>query len=218
MKRFNANLLVMTAVLLLVGGSLVFAGGQKESPTQGFPGAAQGNTQAMVAKELTTVTGQVQLANLIHPVIKSGAAEYELIVPRYDVYQAGVKNGQTITVKGYKVEGAVWSPFYGRAQTADNTSKLLVSSATVDGKAYDLSGWADHFKVALQSQGTYGYGPKMGYGPRGRGDFGRGPRGRGYGPGPQYGPGAGYGYGMMGPGFGPGMGYRFQGSGSDQAQ
>lgn len=215
MKGFRANVLVLTTVLFLVGGAAVFAGGQKETPSQQAPTGA--TAQATVAKEVTTVTGTVQIVNLIHPVIKSGATSYELIVPRIDVYQAGVQEGQSITVKGYKVEGDVWGPYFQGTQTADTTPKLLVSSATVDGKTFDLQRWADQFKLALQYRGTYGpgygnrgpgYAPMMGYGRRDRDD--RGPQrgyGMGYGPGPGYGPRMGYG---MGPGFGAGMGYRFQ--------
>lgn len=199
MKRFNANLLVVAAVLFLAGGSVVFAEGQSEAPAPQGPG----NVKVTVASETTTVTGQLHFINLIHPVIKNGTTEYELLVPRYDVYQAGIKDGQTITVEGYKVDGDIGGPFYGRNQSVDQTPKLLVTSATVDGKTYDLQAWADRFKVALDYRGERG--PMMGYGPAGRGDFGPGSGGwrhPGYGPGygPSYGPG-------FGPQFGPGMGY-----------
>ena len=226
MKRFKSNLLVLTAVLFLMGGAAAFAGGQNENAPQA-PGTAGGQaSQVTVAKTLTTVTGQIQIVNRIHPVIKNGSESYELMVPRFDVYQSGVKEGQTVTVKGYKVDGMVWGPYAANAQNADTTPVLLVSSATIGGKTYDLQQWADQFKVALQNRGTYGpgfrgpgYGPMMGYGPRGR--DGRGPRG-GYGRGFErdYGPGYGMGYGMgygpgFGPGFGPGMGYRYQSNSSN---
>ncbi len=222
MKRFKANLLVLTAVFFLVGGAAAFAGGQNEAPSPQTPSGQA--SQVTVAKSLTTVTGQIQIVNRIHPVIQSGSTSYELMVPRFDVYQSGVKEGQTITVKGYKVEGAVWGPYAANAQTADTTPVLLVSSATVGGKTYDLQQWADQFKLALENRGTYGpgygfrgpaQGPMMGYGPRGR--DGRGPRG-GYGRGfdREWGPGYGMGYGPgFGPGFGPGMGYRFQSDNSN---
>lgn len=214
MKRFKANLLVITAVLFLAGGSLVFAGGQKETPAPQGPGAAraQSDQQVSVANELTTVTGQINFVNLIHPVIKSGGTEYEMIVPRIDVYRAGVKEGQTITVKGYVVKGLPRGPYFDGSANADTTPMLLVSSATINGKSYDLSQWADHFKLALKYRGEYGpgpgyrgYGPMMGYGPRGRSGFGsRGWNGGGYGMGPGYGYGMGPGYGM---GYGMGYGY-----------
>lgn len=207
MNRFKANLLLMTAVLFLAGGAFVFAGGQRETPNGPAPGAAagQGAGKVTVANDLATVTGQIQLVNLIHPVVKSGGNQYELIVPRIDVYRAGVKEGQTITVKGYKVDGMQWGPFYGAA--TDNTPKLLVSSATIDGKSYDLSAWADRFKLAVRNGG--GNGPLAFYGHRGRGRFDRGrPGWGGPGSGYGYGPGMGYGRGMgYGQGYGPGMGY-----------
>jgi len=202
MKGFKSNLMVLTAVLLLAGNAAVFAGGQSEAPNQTAPnGAATQAPQVTVAKDLTTLTGTVQIVNLIHPILKSGSTNYELIVPRFDVYQTGVKEGQTITVKGYKVEGGVWGPYSRTAQASDTTPRLLVSSATIDGKTYNLQQWADQFKAGQQYRG--GYGPMAGYGPRERGR--RAPRG-GYGPQMGYGP---------GPGMGYGMGYGFQGSDSN---
>lgn len=213
MTRFKGSVVVMAAVLFLAGGAFVFATGQNEAPgPQGQVGTATGS-QVSVGGNLLTVTGQVHFVNLILPVITSGSSQYELIVPRYEVYQSGVTEGQTVTVKGYEVKGGAWGPYYGQASSS--TPKLLVSAATIGAKSYDLQDWADHVKTALKYRGTYGprgrfegpgYGPMSSWGPReGRG-YGRGPRGwegRGYGP-MMFGPGYGGGYGPMG--FGPGYG------------
>jgi hypothetical protein len=198
MNRFKSNLQVVAVVLLLTGGTFVFANGQNEAPAQPGPNAAVGQAAApTVAKDLTAVTGRIQIVNRIHPVITGSSATYELIVPRFEVYQAGVKEGQTISVKGYRVEGVAWGPYVRSPRITDNTPMLLVSSANIDGKSYDLRQWADRFKSEIQDRDGYGpmYGHDRGFGPM------MGP-GRGHGP-------------QTAPGFGPGMGYRFQGSGAD---
>lgn len=226
MTRFRGSVAVFTAVLFLGGGALLFAGGQKE--TTGQQGATASGSAPTISSTLTTVTGKLQLANRIRPVVVEGSSSYELIVPRYEVYQAGVQQGETVTVKGYKVEGGSWGPYYGSA-TTDTTPMLLVSSATIGGKSYDLTAWVDHVKSALSYRGSYGpgrgfrgpgygammgHGPRFGYGPAAHRGYGRdwhgyGPRnGRGYGP--MYGPGFG--------GYGPGMGFRFQDQGSPSGQ
>jgi hypothetical protein len=166
------KIFAVTLVLGLAFAAVSFANGQKEPGVAG-PGPA-GNGQKLV------LTGSLSYQNLIHPTLKSGDKVYELMVPRYLVYQADLKEGAQVTVEGYQVRG-----MHSWAQGDDDDVDLFVTKATINGKDYDLS----QFRGPMA--GGYGYG-------RG-GMMGRG-----------WGGGNGRGYGMMGgygPGGGPGCGF-----------
>lgn len=177
----------LIGALLIGGGTMAFASGQNEG-TPGPPFLA--NPSA--TNNMVTLNGTVLVTNQIHPVLTSGSTSYELLVPPFAVYESGVKDGQSITVKGYTVDASQLGPrfkYYNSGST--DATYFVVTAATINGKDYNP--WA--------AGPRYGYGPQRGYGP----GYGSGPRG-GYGPG--YGPGRGYGpergYGP-GPGYGPGM-------------
>ncbi len=121
----------IVSISLLFGlalAALSFAAGQKEP---GTPAPAQASVDS--GKKLV-LTGSLSFTNLIHPTLKSGDTVYELMVPRYLVYQAGVKEGAQVTVEGYQVQGIPWMD-----QDAGNEVNVFVTKATIDGKDYDLS-------------------------------------------------------------------------------
>jgi hypothetical protein len=158
------KILIVSAVLGFALASLAFAGGQKE-PT--VPGQAA----PLTSGQKLTLTGPVSFQNLIHPTLKSGDKVYELMVPRYLVEQAGLKEGAKVTVEGYQVA------------EDDATIDVFVTKATIDGKDYDIS--------QFRGRGPMGDGPRgnspmgngrwgggmMGNSPRGNGPRGNGPRG-----------------------------------------
>jgi hypothetical protein len=165
MRRYNVakKILAVSLVLGLAIAAVSFANGQKEPGAAAVPGQT-GNEQKLV------LTGAVSYKNLIHPTLKTGDKVYELMVPRYLVYQVDLKEGSQVTVEGYQVRGM--PPW---AQGDDNNIDVFVTKATINGKEYDLS------QFRGPRAGGYGYGRGMmggGYG-RGYGMMGGG----GYGPG-----------------------------------
>jgi hypothetical protein len=143
-------------VLGLALAAVSFANGQKEPGVAAVPGQA-GSGQKLV------LTGSVSFQNLIHPTLKTGDKVYELMVPRYLVYQADLKEGAQVTVEGYQVVGR--SPW---EQGDDGNIDVFVTKATINGKEYDLS----QFRGPMA--GGYGRGRGM------MGGWGSG-YGRGYG-------------------------------------
>jgi hypothetical protein len=157
------KILAVSLVLGLALAAVSFANGQKEPGA--VPGQA-GNGQKLV------LTGSVAFQNLIHPTLKSGDKVYDLMVPRYLVYQVDLKEGATVTVEGYQVRGM--PPW---AQGDDDNIDVWVTKATINGKEYDLS----QFRGPMA--GGYGYGRGRGMmGGRG-GGYGYGMMGGGWGPG-----------------------------------
>ena len=206
MKR---TVVLIAGLILVVASAGLFAAGQREGQTapqaSGAPAAPSpaqpgyGPWGLNLGKE-QTITGKVSLAGEFHPLLTSGGTTYELLVPRFLAFEIGVKDGQTLTVKGSPLEGQL--PPRARFTLQDGTTPLWLASATINGKSYDLAtlgsgnrrgpGWGHggHF-------GMMGYGPGFGHG-----GYGYGPM-MGYGRGPMmdYGPGWGYGpRGSNGPG------------------
>ena len=160
-------------MLGLALAAVSFANGQKEPGAAAVPGQAESGQKLVL-------TGSVSFQNLIHPTLKSGDKVYELMVPRYLVYQADLKEGAQVTVEGYQVRGMPrW------AQGDDDNIDVYVTKATINGKEYDLS----QFRGPMAG-GGYGRGRGMmggwggdGYG-RGRGMMGGWGGGYGGGRGP----------------------------------
>jgi hypothetical protein len=151
------KILAVSLVLGIAVASVSFANGQKEP----YPTAAPGPADVQASGEKLVLTGTVAFHNLVHPTLKSGDKLYELMVPRFLVYQAGLKEGAQVTVEGYQVSGMPrWD------QGDDNNTDVFVTKATIDGKDYDLS----QFRGPM---GGYGFGD-------GRGPGMMGGRGRGY--------------------------------------
>ncbi len=143
-----AKKLLIVSVLGLLLSGLAFASGQQE------PAAVQGAAKI-------TLKGAVTFENLIHPTLKSGDKVYELLVPRYLAYQAGLKDGAEISIEGYLVKDVPYMARYADAR--DN--EVFVTKATINGKDSDVS--------ALRGgmMGGYGRGGRMmdGWGPGFRG-------------------------------------------------
>jgi hypothetical protein len=149
MRRITmAKRIIIVSVLVLFLAGFSFAGGQQE------PAAATG--------QKLTLRGSITFENLMHPTLKSGDKVYELLVPRYLAYQAGLKDGAEIAVEGYQVKDLpAW------AGVEENETAVFVTKATINGKDYDLSQYHGGMM-----DGSYGQGGRM-----------MGGRGPGWGPG-----------------------------------
>ncbi len=156
---------VPVVVLALLVAAFSFAEGQPER--QPVPPGATGDK--------VTVTGKVYLQNKLHPELASGSQQYLLLVPRRLTWNLDVKEGEQVTVEGYKVPAP-------RVGSVANATYLQVTKATIKGKEYNLS---DYF--------AYGRGADRWGDRRGSMMGGRGGQGRGFGPGA-----GGYGYGPGG--------------------
>ena len=183
-----SKILVGALVLGLAFAAAAFASGQKEPAAGGSANTAPGQPVPAGAVEKLVVTGSVFYQNAMHPILKSGNKVYELMVPRFLIYQASVKEGAQVTVEGYQVQGTPW----GWQDKNDNVD-LFVTKATIDGKDYDLT----QFRGPVAGGRGFGYGRMMGG--RGPGFGGRGP-----------------GYGGMIGGRGPGNGGRGPGDGGGE--
>ena len=142
------KIFTVSLVLGLALAGMAFASGQKE------PSAASPATG-----EKLVVTGSISIDNLFHPALKSGDKVYELMVPRYLVYQSGVKEGARVTVEGYLVQGMPM----GR-QSDDGNIDLFVTKATIDGKDYDLSQYRGRSMGRMGGRGHGSRGAMMGSG------------------------------------------------------
>ena len=127
-------------ILLLIAGVAAagaFASGNKEDEAE----AARPDWRRMprwdgpeLSEETITVTGQVYFENQMHPELKSGAEEYELLVPRFYAYELDLEEGQTITVEGYTVEGMLCCH-----EEEEEELHIWVTKAMIDGEEYDLA-------------------------------------------------------------------------------
>jgi hypothetical protein len=77
------------------------------------------------SEDKVTVTGPVYFQNRMHAELKAGGKDYELMVPRFYLYDLELKEGQQVTVEGY-------------VATGDEESYLWVTKAVIEGKEYDL--------------------------------------------------------------------------------
>jgi hypothetical protein len=158
MRRLNMakKIFIVSTVLILAIAGLAFASGQKE------PAATAGAATA----EKLTLTGNVYVQDKIHPVLKSGGKEYELMVPPYLVAQIDLKEGSQITIEGYTVQGMGW---HQQVEGTDDDIDVRVTKATINGKDYDLG---QYYGPMMGGQAGYGRGGMM----RGRGAWGPGAR------------------------------------------
>jgi hypothetical protein len=120
-------------ILLLIAGVAAagaFASGNKEDDWRGPRGDAP-----ELSEETITVTGRLFFENRMHPELKSGAEEYELLVPHFYAYELDLEEGQTITVEGYTTEGM---PCYGLEDEEHEEVHIWVTKAIIDGEEYDL--------------------------------------------------------------------------------
>jgi hypothetical protein len=112
--------------------------------------------------EKITVSGPVTFEDKRHPEIKSGGKEYELMVPRFALWNLDIEEGQLVSVEGYTIDG-----MYCEEEDEDEVH-LMVTKAKIGDKEYDLE--RDMQGAWGGCQGTWG-GPGSGR---------RGPGRRGY--------------------------------------
>lgn len=185
-KRLLLSLVLIPVLLGGVAATGAFASGQSEEPSRPYGRRGQGPGQEWPAptfsEDTIKVTGELYFQNRMHPELESGGKDYELLVPRYYVYEADLKEGQTVTVEGYTVTGM---PMF-EGEDGDEVH-LWVTKAIIDGKEYDL----ERYGRGPMWGGGPGYGHHMWGGGRGwSGRRGPAPYGGGFGP---CGPGGGYG-------------------------
>lgn len=138
----NAKRIIIFLLIAGVAAAGVFASGNKEDES----GVARPDWRRMprgeapdFSEETVTVTGELYFENRMHPELKSGSKEYELLAPRFYAYDLDLKDGQTVTVEGYTVEGM---PCYEEEEEGE--VHIWVTKAIIDGKEYDLE--ADGFR------------------------------------------------------------------------
>ena len=95
-----------------------------QRPMKGAPGYADNET--------LTFTGTIDLTDVNAPKLTVGEESYELMVPYRLDYDIDIADGDEITISGFEV------PAYRRTADADSTN-LMVTGATFDGKEYDLN-------------------------------------------------------------------------------
>jgi RNase P/RNase MRP subunit p29 len=86
-----------------------------------------------LSEETITVTGQLYFEDRMHPELKSGAEEYELLVPRFYAYELELEEGQTVTIEGYTLEGMPCC-----REEEEQEIHILVTKAIIDGQEYNL--------------------------------------------------------------------------------
>ena len=125
-------------VLLIAGIAVagVFASGKGEDEPQ----TARPDWRRMprwdgpeLSEETITVTGQVYFEDRMHPELESGDEEYELLVPRFYVYELDLQEGQTVTVQGYTLEGMPCCE-----DEEEEELHIWVTKAVIDGVEYEL--------------------------------------------------------------------------------
>jgi hypothetical protein len=77
------------------------------------------------SEEKVTVTGPLYFERRMHAEVKADGKTYELMVPRFYLYDLDLKEGQNVTVEGYVAAG-------------EDENYLWVTKAVIDGKEYDL--------------------------------------------------------------------------------
>jgi hypothetical protein len=155
----NVKRIVILLLIAGVAAAGAFASGNKEDKSE----AARPDWRRMprgdapeLSEETITVTGQLYFENRMHPELKSGGEEYELLVPRFYAYELDLEEGQTVTVEGYTVEGMPCC----QGEEGEELH-IWVTKAIIDGEEYDLEA-----------------APRWGMGPR-RGMMGPGMKGSG---------------------------------------
>ncbi len=142
----NKKLAALTISALLLTGSIfsLAASGQSETTSDNRP-AYRYNRTANTGKSTVerpryrmnytidrdkeiSVTWEIQFTDNLHPILKADGKEYELMVPRYLVYNSGLKEGDKITVIGYQI----------KELDKDSDIELYITKAVIDGKTIDI--------------------------------------------------------------------------------
>jgi len=161
--KMKSKIIAVSIILMLTGLVAVFATGQREELERTYgPRGGRGGMMGMWGAdqgEKITVSGPVYFKDKLHPEIKSGDKEYELLVPRFAFWNLDIEEGQSVSVEGYTVEGMY-------CDTADEDEvHLLVTKAKIGDKEYDLES---------DAQGAWGGPGRGGRGPGRRGNMMRG--------------------------------------------
>ena len=132
----NAKRIIILLLIAGVAAAGVFASGNKEDESDvtrpGWRRMPRGEAPDF-SEETITVTGELYFENRMHPELKSGSEEYELLVPRFYAYDLNLEDGQTVTVEGYTVEGM---PCFEEEEHEE--VHIWVTKAIIDGKEYDM--------------------------------------------------------------------------------
>ena len=144
MKHKKIKIMVLSALILAGTGMGLMASGQPEN-TQQNPTASQqrrgraGRHGRMMygnfnKEDEITVKGKLYYKSTMHPELKTDSAEYELLVPRFLIFEADIKEGTEVSITGYKVD----SPPMDREEDNDNDIHIYVTKAVINGKTYDI--------------------------------------------------------------------------------
>ena len=131
MKR----VLILSVILLAATGVAgLFAEGQVENDDQAY-GRGRWNDSRVELEEVD-MTGEVFFEDRDFPMLKTADGEYTLMVPRFYTDDIEIKEGQTITIKGFiGLEDGPRGRFAESDETGDH---VMVTSAVIDGNEYDL--------------------------------------------------------------------------------
>jgi len=111
-------------------GSMPMRGGMNTNNGSRGP-AGMGYPNQNINEEKMTLTGKIDLTDSNLPKLTVGENTYELMVPYRLDYDIDIKDGDEITISGFEVPAT--------RRTADSEStNLMVTGATFDGKEYDL--------------------------------------------------------------------------------
>ncbi|RKX85852.1 MAG: hypothetical protein DRP57_02805 [Spirochaetes bacterium] len=178
MNHKRITIMVLSALILAGTGMGLMASGQSENTQQtttqtqwqrgrsGRPGYMMANSFAK--ENAITVTGKLYYQSTLHPEIKTDKAEYELLVPRYLIFDAGIKEGTEVSVSGYKVE----NPPMERDKDESNDIHIYVTKATINGKTYDIASEREKYRMQRNPRYAYNGRPRTMQGKRG-GNMGR---------------------------------------------
>jgi len=145
----NRKTMLIVLLALAVAATGAFASGKKEDRTPqagpGFYGPGPGGCPncgggfgpgrgaygsaaedgLKFAEEKVTLTGELYFQNRMHAELKAGGKDYELMVPRFYLYDLELKEGQKVSVEGFVAAG-------------EEENYLWVTKAVIDGKEFDL--------------------------------------------------------------------------------
>ena len=144
--------ITLTIVLITLAAMAVFASGNSEEnsmPWEQGQGQTQYQSNAVISKDSTTVTGKVNLVENGHIELIVGSETYELVYPYRLSYAADLQDGMEITVEGFEAEGL-------RMDNDSATKNLVLKSATIDGETYDLTNVSNDFGTNGQRGNSQG--------------------------------------------------------------
>lgn len=120
----RTRVIVVITVLAAIAAA-GFAEGNREQVERPY---GPGYRWSDASRQSLELTGKVSLKEDFHPVLDVSGTKYALMVPGWRWLDVDVSEGQTVTVRGYSVEGA---PCDG-----DEEAAVFVTSAVIDGKEY----------------------------------------------------------------------------------